>query len=102
MLSALITLGGIIAGFMATMETLLIGMKDGTRSSLLTSGYMAVLRRYLNASLWSALLLCFVSILGFASEIGNNDLYIAFLLGLLTYSFACLYRVTRIGVSLLG
>lgn len=102
MLASLVSLGGILAGFLATMKTLLMGMKEETINRLKSSGYMPHLKDYLGEALWSALALCALAVIGFAPAIGHdNPLYLAALLGALAYSFASLYRVTRIGMGLL-
>ena len=102
MLASLVSLGGILAGFLATMKTLLMGMKEETLGRLKSSGYMPYLKDYLGEALWSALALCGLAVIGFAPAVGHdNPLYLAALLGALVYSFASLYRVTRIGMGLL-
>lgn len=102
MLASLVSLGGILAGFLATMKTMLMGMKEETVARLRKSGYMPLLKDYLGEALWSALALCAISVVGFSPAIGKgNPLFLAVLLGLLAYAFASLYRVTRIGMGLL-
>ncbi len=102
MLASLVSLGGVLAGFLATMKTLLMGMKDETLDRLKKSGYMPLLKDYLAEALWSALALCAISVVGFAPIVGkSNPIYLALLAGLLVYSLTALYRVTRIGMGLL-
>ena len=102
MLASLVSLGGILAGFLATMKTLLMGTKEETITRLKSSGYMPYLKDYLGEALWSALALCALAVIGFAPAVGpDNPIYIGALLGTLMYSFASLYRVTRIGMGLL-
>ena len=102
MLAALVSLGGILAGFLATMKTLLMGMKEESINRLKASGYMPVLREYLSEALWGSLALCVFAVAGFSPSVGaTNVSYLSILVGLFVYSFACLYRVTRIGMGLL-
>lgn len=103
MLSSVVSLGGVLAGFLATMKTLLMDMKQETIDRLRRSGYMEHLRNYISEALWASLILCVVAISGFSSSIGlSNVFYLSFLTGLLVYAFSCLYRVTRIGMALLA
>ncbi|MCA0198914.1 MAG: hypothetical protein LCH59_12490 [Proteobacteria bacterium] len=102
MLSALVSLGGILAGFLATMKTLLMGMKEESISRLKKSGYMPHLRDYLSEALWGSLALCVFAVAGFSPSVGaTSSVYLSVLVGLFVYSFAALYRVTRIGMGLL-
>jgi hypothetical protein len=102
LLASLVSLGGILAGFLATMKTMLMGMKDETLNRLRQSGYMPYLKNYLSEALWSALILCVASVIGFSPSIGSsNTIYLSILIGILAYAFAALYRMTRIGMGLL-
>lgn len=102
MLSALVSLGGILAGFLATMKTLLMGMKEESINRLKKSGYMPHLRDYLSEALWGSLALCVFAVAGFSPTVGaTTSEYLSVLVGLFAYSFASLYRVTRIGMGLL-
>jgi hypothetical protein len=84
------------------MKTMLMGMKEETLARLRSSGYMPCLKDYLSEALWSSLLLCLASVIGFSPSVGaRNPIYLAILIGLLAYAFAALYRMTRIGMGLL-
>lgn len=102
MLASLVGLGGIVAGFLATMKTLLLGMSEDTIDRLISSGYMPILKSYLSEALRAALCLCVLSVAGFAPRMGeDNPLYLSALMGFLAYSLAALFRVTRVGMALL-
>lgn len=102
MLASLVTLGGIVAGFLATMKTLLIGMSEETAKLLTESNYVPQLKKYLGEALRASLCLCIVAIAGFAPILSKPDpLYQALLFGFLAYSLAALLRVTLISMALL-
>jgi hypothetical protein len=103
MLSSVVSLGGILAGFLATIKTLLMDMKAETIESLGSSGYSKYLRTYLSEALWSSLALCSYAIAGFSNSVGfDNIIYQCILIGILACALSALYRVTRIGMALLS
>lgn len=65
-LSASLTLGSIITGFMATAKTILMGLQ-GTEvmRDLRRSTYIEVLVSYLSAAIFSAFGFCIVTLMGF-------------------------------------
>ncbi len=100
-LESLVSLGGILAGFLATMKTLLLAMREQTMEKLRSSGYIHDLRWYLSEALWGSLFLCVVALVGFSTHLHGSPYLYAVLLGLLAHALASLHRVTRIGTSLL-
>lgn len=97
--SAIISLGGVFAGFMATLKAMLFGLEAATFKRLQESGYMQDLTSYLSAALWSSLLLCVVAIFGFFS-FATAVVLDAFVLAVVTFALASIYRVTSIATSL--
>ncbi|MFA6230751.1 MAG: hypothetical protein WC617_11375 [Rhodanobacter sp.] len=98
--SAVLSLGGVFTGFMATLNTLLYGMSDQTYGRLKDSGYFQDLRRYLAEALGGSFAMCLVAIAAFYSP--NAMWARVALIGVTTFSIASIYRVTRIGTSLLS
>jgi len=103
MLESLVGLGGILAGFLATMKTMLMSMRKETLDRLKQSGYMPHLKDYISEALAGSIILCGAAIIGFSPVIKNSQspLFLAIIIGLLFYSISTLYRVTRIGMGLL-
>lgn len=101
MLSAIISLGGIFAGFLATIKTLLLTIGSGVKRMLNDSGFMAPLLVYLKEGIASSLILCLVAMLGFDRAIASGVGHAALIYGLLLFSVAALYRITVISVYLL-
>lgn len=101
MLEALVSLGGIFAGFLATLKTLLAAMSNDTYSRLKDSGYITDLLTYLMEAIWGSLLLCVVAMFGFNGSIKYPATHAALLFGLLFFALMSLYRVTKIGMGLL-
>jgi hypothetical protein len=101
LLAAVVSLGGIFAGFLATIKTLLLGANEKTLDRLRRSGYIAELKRYLSEGIWSAILLCVVAIVGFSKSLVDDFRFLCVLFGVLAFCLAALFRITRIGMALL-
>ncbi|WP_329839137.1 hypothetical protein [Stenotrophomonas geniculata] len=101
MLSAVISLGGIFAGFLATIKTLLLTISSDVKDRLTVSGYMKDLLAYLREGIYGSLILCVVAMLGFSGAMRWPDYHAAVLYGALLFSVAALYRISRISISLL-
>jgi len=87
---------------MATLNTLLVTMSDEAYDHLNESGYITELFVYLKEAIWGSLLLCIAPMFGFGGAIKYTTWHAAILFGLLFFSFAALYRITKVGISLLG
>lgn len=98
--SAALSLGGVFTGFMATLNTLLYGISDQTYMRLKESGYLTDLRRYLGEALGGSFTMCVVAIAAFYSP--SAMWARVALIGVTAFAIACIYRVTRIGTSLLS
>lgn len=101
MLSALISLGGIFAGFLATVKTLLLTISSDVKASLTESGYLKPLLAYLREGIYGSLVLSVVAMAGFNAAMKWQDVHASILYGLLGFAVAALYRISRISVSLL-
>ncbi|QOW20365.1 hypothetical protein INQ41_04905 [Lysobacter ciconiae] len=101
MLASLVSLGGIFAGFLATVKTLLLTMSGPVQKRLNESGYIEDLLRYLREGIYGSLLLCILAMVGFANAIKFPEIHAALLFGLLSFALLALYRITRISVALL-
>lgn len=97
--SAVISLGGVFAGFMATLKAMLFGMDAVTFKRLQDSGYLCDLVNYLSAALWASLVLCGTAIIGF-SQAGKYVVLDAGVLALVSFALAAIYRVTTISTAL--
>lgn len=101
MLASLVSLGGIFAGFLATVKTLLLTMSGPVQKRLSESGYIDDLLRYLREGIYGSLLLCILAMIGFANAIKFPAIHAAVLFGALCFSLLALYRITRISTALL-
>jgi hypothetical protein len=97
--SAIVSLGGVFAGFMATLKAMLFGMDSATFQRLKDSGYLADLVDYLSAALWASLILCGTAIAGFFN-LANCVLLEAGILALVAFALMAIYRVTTISTAL--
>lgn len=98
--SAVISLGGVLVGFMATIKTLLYGMSDDTLKRLHESGYYNDLVGYLRDATWGSLFMCIVPLTGFFVQFqdGLNSL----LVGVIAFALASIGRVLRVATLLLA
>ncbi|WP_164170596.1 hypothetical protein [Stenotrophomonas maltophilia] len=101
MLASLVSLGGIFAGFLATVKTLLLTMNSETLRSLRTSGYMGDLLTYLKEGIYGSLILCVLAMLGFNEAMRWPSFHAATLYSALFFSLLALYRISRISIALL-
>lgn len=101
MLASLVSLGGIFAGFLATVKTLLLTMSGPVQKRLSDSGYIDDLLRYLREGVYGSLLLCILAMVGFASAMKFPEVHAALLFGVLCFALLALYRITRISMALL-
>ena len=101
MLSALVSLGGIFAGFLATVKTLLLTMDRVVMRRLRESGYISDLLLYLKEGIYSSLILCLVAMIGFNSAISDPENHAALLFSVLFFALLALYRIARISMALL-
>lgn len=62
-LAAVISLGGVFAGFMATLTGLLYGVSEDSYQRLKKSGYLLDLLRYLREAIWASLAMCAIALL---------------------------------------
>ncbi|MBB6245693.1 hypothetical protein [Rhodanobacter sp. A1T4] len=99
--SALLTLGGIFSGFMATLNALLFSMSNESFTRLRESEYLKDLLVYLNEALWSSLVLCFFTWIAFWVPEKYWQLE-ALLGGLTVFSIVAIFRVSRVATSLLA
>ena len=98
-LAAVVTLGGVMAGFMATLKTLLYSMDDKTFGRLKKSGYLQDMLRYISEAIWGSLLMCVVALVGFFDPV-CVPLHLG-LIGITVFALAGVARITRIAGSLL-
>ena len=101
MLASLVSLGGIFAGFLATVKTLLLTMDQRVFKRLAESDYINDLLRYLKDGIYGSLLLCIVAMVGFNNAMRWPDVHAAVLFAALIFSLLALYRITRIAMALL-
>lgn len=98
--AALLSLGGVLLGFMATLKTLLYGMQEKTRQRLTDSGYIKDLIQYLSAALWGSLAMCIAALVSFF--VSDSSLMHAVLCGATVFALASVARITSIGTKLLA
>lgn len=102
-LTATISVGAILAGFLGTTKAILMSLPpSGLPSKLRSSGYMTDLARYLAEALLGAMALCAVSIVGlFPVESLYPVIFCAVWAGLSVYALTGFWRVSRIMLSIL-
>ncbi len=99
-LAALLSVGGIFAGFMATLNAMLFAMNERTRKRLHNSGYEADLRTYVAEAVYGAFVICACSLAAFFMESSNE--VNAVLIGIAVFTLAAVIRVSVIGTRLLS
>lgn len=99
-LAAVLSLGGVLAGFMATLNALLFGMSDQTKQRLRDSGYEVDLRWYLAEAIYGSFVVCIFSLIAFF--LPATDHVHAVLMAAIAHSLASVLRVTKIGTRLLS
>jgi hypothetical protein len=102
LLASLVSLGGIFAGFLATLKTLLSAIGEAAYIRLKQSGYLHDLLLYLKEAIWGSLALCVCAMFGFSNAMSQPIFHCAVLFGLLFFSLAALYRITKISMNLLS
>jgi hypothetical protein len=99
--SAILALGGIFAGFMATLNALLFAMSDVAFARLKDSGYLKDLIRYLREAIWSSLLLCLVTCAAFWMP--DDWWYIEALIGgLIVFTSCAIFRISTVSTYILA
>lgn len=101
MLASLVSLGGIFAGFLATVKTLLLTMDRIVLQRLKESGYIADLLCYLKEGIYGSLLLCLFAMIGFNEAMRWPERHAALLFAALFFALLALYRISRISMALL-
>ena len=98
--AAVLSLGGVFTGFMATLKALMCNISDKTRDRLIDSGYQQDLLRYLSEALWGSMSMCIVALVAFwAPE--TFWLHVV-LIGVVVFTIACIIRVTSVTGALLS
>lgn len=99
-LGALLSLGGVFTGFMATLKALLFGLSDRIYKKLKSSGYEKDLLRYLAEALWGSLTVCGLALISF--HLPLHPSLSAALGGVVIFSIACIARVSTIATALMS
>jgi hypothetical protein len=97
-LSSILSLGGVLTGFMATLKTMLYGLSDTVFEKLKSSGYLHDLRRYLKEAIFGSLATCVVTLICFHAP--KQLALQALLIGVVAFSLASVARITKIGTAL--
>lgn len=98
---AILTLGGVFAGFMATLNALLFAMQDTAFQRLKDSGYLKDLVRYLQEAIWASLALCLSAAVAF--WIPDSYWYVeAFIGGVVAFTTTAVFRISIISAHLLA
>lgn len=99
--SAILALGGIFAGFMATLNALLFAMSDAAYARLKDSGYLLDLLRYLREAIWSSLVLCLVTCAAFWMP--EDWWYVEVLIGgLVIFTSCAIFRISTVATFILA
>lgn len=102
LLSATISVGAILAGFLGTAKAILMALPQPLMDKLRNSKYLVELARYLSAALFGSLAISAVGVLGFFTVTTRFDaIYSAVWLGLFTYAGLSFWRVSRIMLIIL-
>jgi len=99
-LSAVISLGGVLTGFMATLKALLYAMSDTAYRRLKCSGYLEDLLRYLREALWGSVLMCVVALIAFylPKSVGLHSI----VAGVSAFALSSVARIASITTKLLA
>lgn len=73
-LSASLTIGAILAGFMATSKAILMTLDSPVMQRIRTSGYVEELVYYLAHALWLSFSFSIISLIGFFLETSTDDI----------------------------
>lgn len=101
-LSASISFGAVIAGFVATSKAILMALpSDGVLARIKKSGYINDLADYLKAALYGAITFCAVNVAGFflTSDLPKEYMAAWFLLG--TFASLAFTRLTSLMLLIL-
>jgi hypothetical protein len=74
-LSAAITLGAVFTGFLATLESMIIGLQGSKMRRFKNTMFFPLLLKYLREAIWSALIFCAVSLGGFFYDAANPPIW---------------------------
>jgi len=99
-LGALLSLGGVFTGFMATLKTLLFSLNDKTYRRLKASGYDRDLLRYLADALWGSMALCAIALVAF--HLPFASWLCALIGGVVVFAIASIIRIAHIATKLLS
>lgn len=99
-LGALLSLGGVFTGFMATLKALLFGLSDRVYKKLKDSKYEKDLLRYLAEALWGSLSVCGLALISF--HLPLQPALSAALGGVVIFSIASIARVSTIATALMS
>lgn len=102
LLSATITIGGILAGFLGTAKTILLGLPREVQQRLRTSGYLDNLTLYLGEAMLGSLTVAVISVGGFFWIMTKHPvLFASAWIGVFAYSIIAFWRVSKIMLLLL-
>jgi len=99
-LGALLSLGGVFTGFMATLKTLLFSMNSQIRKKLRDSGYERDLLRYVSEALWGSMFLCGIALVAFHLEL---VIWLSATIGAaVVFAITAIVRIATIATDLLS
>lgn len=102
LLSATISIGGILAGFLGTAKTILLALPREVQQRLRSTGYMDNLTQYLGEAMLGSLAVAAISVAGFFSISTKIPIQFASIwLGVFLFSVLAFWRVSRIMLLLL-
>ncbi|QOK96351.1 hypothetical protein HF909_07830 [Ralstonia pseudosolanacearum] len=102
-LSAAISLGAILTGFIATSQAILAALPtDAVMVRLRASGYIGDLIFYVATALYGCLIFSVYSIAGFFWDDNLPFWYGAIWISLAAFSVSCFYRLSKIFFKILG
>lgn len=102
-LSAAISLGAILTGFIATSQAILAALPtDTVMGRLRASGYIGDLISYVATALYGCLIFSLYSIAGFFWDDNLPFWYGVFWICLAAFSVSCFYRLSKIFFKILG
>lgn len=101
LLSASISLGAILAGFLTTAKAIFMALPaDSIKLQIKQSTYIEDLANYIAQGIWSCLIFCFTNLIGFFITSNYFNTYDIIWCGLAALSFASFVRVTHIMLML--
>lgn len=96
LLSASITFGAIVSGFVGTSLSILTSLSTRVMDRIRGTSYIYDLRSDMGWALFAGMVVCCVSMAGMLFEFYSSAIYTAFWISAMMLCLACLYRLSKL------